>query len=168
MHWGVDAGIVFGWQRGKTRVPIQGLDIVRGLSVFGPATLFALRRECCWSRIYQSPRGEATRMPTMPDKPDTWAKIWLALSNPLWQGAIMAITVSLLRVMYDAKETSKRRILFESLICGSLSLVASSVIEWMTWPPSLSVAAGGTIGFLGVTAIRELVTRFLGRKADSV
>ncbi|MGN8278145.1 phage holin, lambda family [Pseudomonas sp. SMN5] len=106
-------------------------------------------------------------MPDMPDKPDTWAKIWLALSNPLWQGAIMAVVVSLLRVLYDAKETSKRRIFFESLICGSLSLVASSIIEWMTWPPSLSVAAGGTIGFLGVTAIRELVTRFLGRKVDS-
>ncbi|PWE39600.1 phage holin, lambda family [Pseudomonas prosekii] len=106
-------------------------------------------------------------MPAMPDKPDTWAKFLEALSNPLWQGAIMAITVSLLRIMYDAKETSKRRIFFESLICGALSLVASSLIEWMAWPPNLSVAAGGTIGFLGVTAIRELVTRFLGRKADA-
>lgn len=104
----------------------------------------------------------------MPDKnPDTWAQIWIALSNPLWQGAIMAVTVSLLRILYDAKETSKRRITFEALICGALSLVASSLIEWMSWPPSLSVAAGGTIGFLGVTAIRELVTRFLGRKVDA-
>jgi lambda family phage holin len=106
-------------------------------------------------------------MPAMPDKPDTWAKLMDALSNPLWQGVIMAVTVSLLRVMYDAKETSKRRIFFEALICGSLSLVASSLIEWMAWPPSLSVAAGGSIGFLGVTAIRELVTKFLGRKADA-
>ncbi len=79
----------------------------------------------------------------------------------------MAITVCLLRVIYDGKETSVRRIIFEALICGSLSLVASSVIEWMAWPSSLSIAAGGTIGFLGVTAIRELVTRFLGRKADA-
>ncbi|RML72903.1 hypothetical protein ALQ90_200227 [Pseudomonas savastanoi pv. savastanoi] len=103
----------------------------------------------------------------MPEKnPDLWAHVWMALSNPLWQGAIMAIIVSLLRILYDAKETSKRRIFFEALICGSLSLVASSLIEWMTWPPSLSVAAGGTIGFLGVTAIRELVTRFIGRKVD--
>jgi hypothetical protein len=27
VHWGVDTGIVFGWQRGKTRTPIQGLSI---------------------------------------------------------------------------------------------------------------------------------------------
>ncbi|MBS7440276.1 phage holin, lambda family [Pseudomonas syringae] len=107
-------------------------------------------------------------MRIMPDKPDTWARIVAAISNPLWQGMIMAIVVSLLRILYDAKETSKRRILFEALICGALSLVASSLIEWMAWPPSLSVAAGGTIGFLGVTAIRELVTRFIGRKVDSV
>ncbi|MCV4290971.1 phage holin family protein, partial [Pseudomonas capsici] len=26
---------------------------------------------------------------------------------------------------------------------------------------------GGTIGFLGVTAIRELLTRFIGRKVDA-
>ncbi|KPW97076.1 MULTISPECIES: phage holin, lambda family [Pseudomonas syringae group] len=107
-------------------------------------------------------------MRIMPDKPDTWARVVAAISNPLWQGMIMAIVVSLLRILYDAKETSKRRILFEALICGALSLVASSLIEWMAWPPSLSVAAGGTIGFLGVTAIRELVTRFIGRKVDSV
>lgn len=42
-------------------------------------------------------------MPSMPDKPDTWAQIWLALSNPLWQGAIMAVTITLLRVLYEAK-----------------------------------------------------------------
>lgn len=106
-------------------------------------------------------------MPAMPDKPDTWAKFLEALSNPLWQGAIMAVTVSLLRIMYDAKETSKRRIFFESLICGALSLVASSIIEWMAWSSSLSIAAGGSIGFLGVTAIREVALKFLGRKADS-
>ncbi|GFZ63706.1 holin [Pseudomonas amygdali pv. eriobotryae] len=82
----------------------------------------------------------------MPEKnPDLWAQVWMALSNPLWQGAIMAVIVSLLRILYDAKETSKRRICFEALICGALSLVASSLIEWMTWPPSLSVAAGGIL-----------------------
>lgn len=46
MHLGVDAVMVFGWQRGKTRTPIQGLDIDLGLLVFGPATPFALSWEC--------------------------------------------------------------------------------------------------------------------------
>lgn len=105
-------------------------------------------------------------MQPMPE--NTWDKLMEALSNPLWQGVIMAILISFLRILYDAKETSKRRIFFEALICGGLSLSASSVIEWMAWPSSLSVAAGGAIGFLGVTAIREMVTRFLGRKADSL
>ncbi|WP_286917614.1 MULTISPECIES: phage holin, lambda family [Pseudomonas] len=109
----------------------------------------------------------------MPEKdPDLWAQIWLHLrlylSNPLWQGAIMATVISGLRVLYEAKETSKRRILLESLICGGLSLSASSVIEWMEWPSSLSVAAGGAIGFVGVTVIREMIVKFLGRKADSL
>ncbi|MEQ7921155.1 phage holin, lambda family [Xanthomonas sp. WHRI 1810A] len=105
----------------------------------------------------------------MPEKtPDFWAQVWLVLSNPLWQGAIMAATISLLRVLYEAKEQNKWRIVFEALICGALSLSASSVIEWMSWPSSLSVGAGGTIGFIGVTAIRELIIRFLDRKVDSV
>ncbi|RYE69947.1 MAG: phage holin, lambda family [Oxalobacteraceae bacterium] len=104
----------------------------------------------------------------MPEKnPDFWGQVWLILSTPLWQGAIMAATVSLLRVLYEAKEANKWRIVFEALICGALSLSASSVIEWMTWPPSLSITAGGTIGFIGVTAIKELIIKFLGRKADS-
>jgi len=141
---------------------------VRGFFVFGSTTPIALSWECCWSRIYQSPREGVTGFSIMPDRPESWAKFWEAMSNPLLQGAIMAILISLLRVLYDAKETSKRRIIFEALICGGLSLSASSVIAWMEWPSNLSVAAGGAIGFLGVTAIRELVTRFLGRKVDSL
>ena len=146
---GVDAVKVFGWQCGKTRAPIQGLSM-------------------CWGFFVFTPFEGDHRMPAMPDRPESWAKFWEAMSNPLLQGAIMAILISLLRVLYDAKETSKRRIIFEALICGGLSLSASSVIAWMEWPSNLSVAAGGAIGFLGVTAIREMVTRFLGRKVDSL
>jgi lambda family phage holin len=93
-----------------------------------------------------------------------WDWLRLKLSDPLWQGAVMAATISLLRVLYEGKEANKWRVILEALICGALSLSASSsVIEWMAWPSSLSIAAGGTIG---VTAIRELIIRFLGRKAD--
>ena len=53
----------------------------------------------------------------MPEKtPDFWAQVWLVLSNPLWQGAIMAFTITLLRVLYDAKEPNYWRTLFEALV----------------------------------------------------
>ena len=54
-------------------------------------------------------------MKTMPEKnPDFWAALYLFISTPLWQGAIMATTVSLLRVLYEAKEANKWRIVLEA------------------------------------------------------
>jgi lambda family phage holin len=46
-------------------------------------------------------------------------------------------------------------------------LSASSIIEWMAWPSNLSIGAGGAIGFIGVTAIRELIIRLISRKVDA-
>lgn len=54
----------------------------------------------------RSPQGRTSDEAHARKNPDTWAAIWVALSNPLWQGAIMAILISFLRVLYDAKETS--------------------------------------------------------------
>lgn len=105
----------------------------------------------------------------MPEKdPSLWAQLWLALStSPAFQGAIMASIIAALRVLYDGKETRLTRIVLESLICGALSLCSSSVIEWLGWPPTLAVAAGGAIGFLGVTTIREYLVRWLGKRAET-
>ena len=119
-----------------------------------------------------SHKGRQSDVAMLDKDPDLWAQAWewlrLKLSDPLWQGAVMAATISLLRVLYEGKEANKWRVVLEALICGALSLSASSVIEWMAWPSSLSVAAGGAIGFIGVTAIRELIIRFLGRRADTL
>ena len=98
---------------------------------------------------------------------DFWAMVWLIPGSPLCQGALMAATTSSLRVLYDAKEKNRWRIMFEALLCSALSLCTSSVIEWMSWPPALYVAAGGAIGLVGVKVIRELIIRFLGRKLDA-
>ena len=78
----------------------------------------------------------------------------------------MATIIAALRVLYDGKETRKIRIALESLICGCLSLAASSLIEWLGWPSSMAVALGGAIGFLGVTTIRDWLLKWGGKKAD--
>lgn len=104
----------------------------------------------------------------MPEKdPTLWAALWVGLTtSPTWQGAIMASIIATLRILYDGKETRWTRILLESLICGCLSLAASSGIEWLGWPSSMAVALGGAIGFLGVTAIRDWLVKWAGKKAD--
>ncbi|WP_263139414.1 phage holin, lambda family [Pseudomonas sp. RIT-PI-AD] len=99
--------------------------------------------------------------------PLVWVALWHALSiSAIWQGAIMASVVAVLRVLYDGKERRWTRILLEALICGALSRSASSLIEYMSWPASVAVAMGGAIGFLGVSSIRDLLSRWAGRRAD--
>lgn len=83
---------------------------------------------------------------------------------PEWQGFIMSFFIAILRVIYDAKETRPMRIFLEALICGGLSLCASTVIGWAGLPQSLSVAAGGAIGFIGVMKIREIALRYFKLK----
>jgi lambda family phage holin len=102
----------------------------------------------------------------MPDKdPNTWAAIWLAVSTSIEaKGAAMASAIAVLRVLYDGKEARWTRIILESLICGGLSMSATSVIRWGGLPDDMAVAVGGAIGFIGVTALRDLLMRVLIRK----
>ena len=104
----------------------------------------------------------------MPEKdPNNWAALWAAVStSATWQGAIMASIIAALRVLYDGKETRWTRIALESLICGALSLCASRLVQWGGFPPSVSVAAGGAIGFLGVTTIREFLVKWAGKRVE--
>lgn len=104
----------------------------------------------------------------MPEKdPAFWVSVWLAFtSNATWQGAVMASVIAILRVLYDGQEKRWTRVVLESLICGGLSLTASSLIEWLSWPSSMAVVLGGAIGFLGVTSIRDVLLKWAGRRAD--
>ncbi len=104
----------------------------------------------------------------MPDKdPLFWASLWQALSlSTVWQGALMASVIATLRVLYDGKDLRITHVLLEALLCGALSLSASSLIEYMTWPAGVAVALGGGIGFLGVGSVRELLMRWSGRHVN--
>lgn len=83
---------------------------------------------------------------------------------PAWQGFWVAFIIAILRILYDAKETRKVRMLLEGLICGGLTLCASYSLEWIGVAQSLSVTIGGAIGFVGVTKIREFAFRYFTRK----
>lgn len=85
---------------------------------------------------------------------------------PQWQGFLMAFVISILRVIYDGKESRPMRIFLEALICGGLSLCASTVISWLGLPQSLSVAAGGAIGFMGVMKVRQLALKYFNIKVN--
>lgn len=100
--------------------------------------------------------------------PAIWAVIWSAISSlsATTKGAIMAFLIAYLRVMYDGKETHTVRTLLEALLCGALSLCATSVIKWLSMPPDMAIAIGGAIGFFGVNTLREKILRFIDRKAE--
>ena len=100
--------------------------------------------------------------------PALWAVIWSAIisMSAATKGAIMAFFIAYLRVMYDGKETNTVRTLLEALLCGALSLCATSVIKWLNMQPDMAIAIGGAIGFFGVNTLREKILRFIDRKAE--
>lgn len=104
----------------------------------------------------------------MPNKdPSLIQLIWLAISNSASiQGAIMAIVIAILRVLYDNQEPKPIRILLEALLCGALSLCATSIVEFLGLPLSASIAVGGSIGFIGVNSLRESLIKLLERWTD--
>lgn len=83
------------------------------------------------------------------------------------QGALMAVVMSVLRVYYDANETSAARAALEASICGALTLASASALDWVGAPQQVAVAVGGAIGFVGVAKLRELIFTWLGRRAGS-
>lgn len=85
-------------------------------------------------------------------------------ASPQMTGALMAMIIAILRVIYDEKETSKIRILLESMICGGLSLTASSAIVALGWDMNWAIFVGGAIGYFGSATVRTYAYKFIHRK----
>ena len=85
-------------------------------------------------------------------------------AHPGWGGFMMAVMISVVRVIYDRDETSFIRIVLESLICGFLSVAAGSAMAAMGYGDGWYLFAGGFIGFLGSQAIRALAYKIIDRK----
>ncbi|WP_370242902.1 phage holin, lambda family [Marisediminitalea sp.] len=83
---------------------------------------------------------------------------------PMFLGAILAVFVAFIRVIYDREETSFVRILLESVLCGTLALIAGTGIEALGLNQDWSLFVGGMIGFVGSQSIRTYAHLFLKQK----
>ena len=101
----------------------------------------------------------------MPDNPNNWIAEMNRLP-PEFGGVLMAIVISILRVIYDRKETKPLRILLEAGICGALSLSVTYGIYALGLNANWAVFAGGAVGYIGSQTIRELTVRLLNSKID--
>jgi len=102
----------------------------------------------------------------MPDNPNNWIDAMNRLP-PEFGGVLMAIVISILRVIYDRKETKPLRILLEAGICGALSLSVTYGIYALGLNSNWAVFAGGAIGYIGSQTIRELTVKLISNKIDS-
>ena len=96
--------------------------------------------------------------------PDSIHKL-LEHTHPAVGGAIMAIVMSVVRVVYDRKETSILRIVLESLLCGALTVSAGSALDAMGYGQNWYLFCGGMIGFMGSQSIRALANKYITNKS---
>lgn len=76
-------------------------------------------------------------------------------------GVLMAMFMAVLRVIYDKEETKPMRILLESVICGALSLTASSGILAMGLNMNWAIFVGGAIGYFGSATVRSIALKLI-------
>jgi lambda family phage holin len=79
-------------------------------------------------------------------------------------GFLMAVMISIVRVIYDREETSFIRIMMESLICGFLTVAAGSAMAALGYGDNWYLFAGGMIGFLGSQSIRALAYKIIDKR----
>lgn len=79
-------------------------------------------------------------------------------------GVLMAMFISVLRVIYDKEDTKPMRIILEAGICGGLSLTASYGIAALGLDVNWAVFSGGVIGYLGSATVRQIAMLVLKNK----
>jgi lambda family phage holin len=101
----------------------------------------------------------------MQDDPNGFFQFISNLPAPIG-GVIMAMFVSVIRVVYDREETSAVRIGLESVICGCLTLAGGSLASAMGLGDGYHLFIGGAVGFLGSLHIKQFAMRFLDKRID--
>lgn len=83
-------------------------------------------------------------------------------------GAIMfSIIMSLLRVLVDNTETSWKRVLLESFLCGGITATFISFVVFMHWNISIVGFIAGMVGLIGSQFIRSIARKLIVKKVSS-
>lgn len=102
---------------------------------------------------------------------------WLSQPSPTVQGFLMALAITILRVIYDRKEKAWQRIALEGLLCGLLTVAGTSIAvltisfwaqQYQASLAHIAVGIGGVVGFFGVEAVRRLAIRLLRIKLTDI
>lgn len=101
----------------------------------------------------------------MPENTNTWIQVVTNLPKE-WIAVLMAMFISVLRILYDKEETNPMRILLEMLLCGSLSFTANYGLAAMGLAADSAVFVGGCIGYFGSVTVRGLAIKMLDKKLD--
>ena len=78
----------------------------------------------------------------------------------------MALTVSILRIIYDKEDSTWIRTISEGLICGALTLAIGSGVEALGFGNGWHLFIGGMVGALGSQYIRTFAKKFINTKAS--
>jgi lambda family phage holin len=81
---------------------------------------------------------------------------WFA-DSPLVQAIMASVILSVLRTIYDDRESTWERIGLEGAICGFLTLIAGSAIRALGVSDEWVMVIGGFIAFVGVATFRKLL-----------
>lgn len=85
-----------------------------------------------------------------------------------WQGDVpiggvaMAIIMAMLRMFYSGKPWTET--IVEALLCGAITLTAVSGMNHFGVSKDLTIAIGGSIGFIGVQKVKFIINKLLNNK----
>lgn len=72
----------------------------------------------------------------------------IIINSTILQSVLTACFISVLRGLYDCKETKLFRVILEALIYGSLSLCTTRIIDISVLPQSVAKTINSVIGFM--------------------
>ncbi|MGN5124102.1 phage holin, lambda family [Aeromonas sp. 30P] len=104
----------------------------------------------------------------MPNKdPTLWAALlaWLMDNWPAVYGALLAMSISFLRITYDGGKGRRR--LIECVMGGLLTLAVSTGATELGVAYKAAPFIGGMIGLLGIDIIREKAKTMFNKKGEN-